>query len=69
MMMMMMMIIIITIIIIVIMIIIIIAFKCAIPDISQSPQCAANRFQEYSQVARAQSCASHVQHNYKALIT
>ena len=47
---------------IIIIIIIIIAFKGAVRDFFlQSPHCAANRVQ-HAQVARAKSCANHVQH-------
>ena len=40
-------------------IIMIIAFKGAIRDFSQSPQCISNT---YAQVARARSCRNHVRH-------
>ena len=48
----------------IIIIIIIIAFKGAIRDFLQSPHSTANCLQHvaYVQVARAQSCANHVQH-------
>ena len=44
------------------MIIIVIAWKGASRDSLESPHYAANVSNTYAQVARAQSCANHMQH-------